>query len=100
MSWGDSIDEAYASVAANIAAFADIPGVFKDPGGAQRLRIRQIEVETPVELDLRASGDSVAALGTAPPVYRTETTIMPVFHTLRMTLLPDADLTADAEQPQ
>ena len=100
MSWDDGIDEAYASFAANVTAFADIPGVFEDPGGAQRLRIRQIEVETPIELDLRASGDGVAALGTAPPVYRTETTIMPVFHTLRMTLVPDAELTTDAEEGQ
>lgn len=89
MSWNDDIDEAYASFVDNIIAFADIPGIFEDPQHVQRLRVRKIEVETPIELDLRASKEAVTALGTAPPVYRTETTIMPVFHTLRMTLVPD-----------
>lgn len=90
MSWNEDIDEAYAPFVDNITAFSDIPGIFEDPLHIQRLRVRKIEVETPIELDLRVTKEGVAALGTAPPVYRTETTIMPVFHTLRMTLVSDA----------
>ncbi len=92
MSWNEGIDEAYADFVDNLVAFADIPGVFEDPHHIQRLRVRRIEVETPIELDLRSSNGDVSALGSAPPLYRLETTIMPVFHTLRLTLVPDAEL--------
>jgi hypothetical protein len=92
MSWNEGIDEAYASLVDNLVAFGDIPGVFEDPHHIQRLRVRRIEVETPIELDLRSSAGGVNALGSAPPLYRVETTIMPVFHTLRLTLVPAADL--------
>lgn len=98
MSWNEEIDEAYASFVDNITAFADIPGIFEDPHHVQRLRVRRIDVETPIELDLRASKEGVTALGAAPPVCRTETTIMPVFHTLRLTLVPDAELTTIEEE--
>lgn len=98
MSWNDEIDEAYASFVDNITAYADIPGVFEDPNRVQRLRVRRIEVETPIELDLRTSKDEITAIGSAPPVYRTETTLMPVFHTLRMTLVPLSDLTSSEEE--
>lgn len=98
MSWNEEIDEAYASFVDNITAFADIEGIFEDPHHMQRLRVRRVEVETPIELDLRVSREGVTALGTAPPVYRTDTTIMPVFHTLRLTLVPRAELTAIEEK--
>lgn len=98
MSWNEDIDEAYASFVDNITAFANIPGIFEDPYHVQRLRVSRIEVETPFELDLRTSQERVSALGSAPPLYRTETTIMPVFHTLRLTLVPIAELTAIEEK--
>jgi hypothetical protein len=47
---------------------------------------------------LRSSDGNVNALGSAPPLYRVETTIMPIFHTLRLTLVPAADLNL-AEEP-
>jgi hypothetical protein len=98
MSWYEEIDESYASFVDNITAFANIPGIFEDPQHMQRLRVCRIEVETPIELDLLATKEGVTALGSAPPLYQTETTIMPVFHTLRLTLVPGADLTAIEEE--
>jgi len=98
MSWDEEIDEAYVSFVDQLVAFGSIPGVFEDPHHIQRLRVRRIEVETPIELDLRSSDGSVNAIGGAPPLYRVETTIMPVFHTLRLTLVSAADLNP-VEQP-
>ncbi|MGI9498917.1 MAG: hypothetical protein ACR2P3_02695 [Geminicoccaceae bacterium] len=95
MSWRGGIDEAYATFADNITAFADLLGAYEDPSRSQRLRATRIEIETPVEIGLRASGGDVDALGTAPPIYRTETTIMPVFHTMRLTIVPIAQLTVE-----
>jgi hypothetical protein len=95
MAWGADIDEAYAPFAANITAFADLLGVYEDAARTQRLRATRIEIETPFELELRATAKGVGPIGAAPPVYRTETTIMPVFHTMRMTLVPATGLYRD-----
>ena len=89
MTWDRAeIDEAYARFAENMTAFADVVGTFEDPDGIQRMRVTRLEVETPVEMDLRVAKDGNVTLGAAPPVYRTETTILPVFHNLRITLEP------------
>ncbi len=95
MTWKPGIDEAYAPFAGNITAFADLLGAYEDPGKTQRLRATGIKVETPVELDLLSQGGHVMAIGTTPPVYRVETTIMPVFHTLRMTIVPSAEVNSE-----
>ncbi|MBS0124997.1 hypothetical protein [Thetidibacter halocola] len=92
MGWSADIDEAFASLAGNLTAFMDLAGTYEDGARTQRLRATRIEIETPIELDLRTADGGVAALGTAPPIYHAETGIMPVFHTLRITLVPVGEL--------
>ena len=89
MTWDRTqIDEAFAPFAGNITAFADVLGMFEDEAKTQRFRVTRLHVETPVELELRTAPDGTVSLGAAPPIYRADTTIQPVFHALRMTLVP------------
>jgi len=88
MTWDRSqIDEAYASFAGNITAFSDVLGVIEDENNIQRFSVEKFHIETPIELDLRQNENEEITLGSAPPIYRTQTTILPVFHTLRMTIV-------------
>jgi len=48
-----------------------------------------ITVAMPVELDILAGGGRVLALGGAPPTQAIETSVLPVFHQLRVTLVAD-----------
>jgi len=57
---------------------ADMPG--------QGALVEQLTVEMPVEIDLLAGGGTVLACGASPPTQRIETSILPVFHRLRVTL--------------
>ncbi|WP_404338215.1 hypothetical protein AB2M62_04700 [Sphingomonas sp. MMS12-HWE2-04] len=53
----------------------------EDPAGLER-----ITVDMPLELDLLSGGGQILALGASPPTQRIETSILPVFHRLRVTL--------------
>ncbi len=61
-----------------------------EPGAdATGFEIASIMVDLPVEVQLGGEGDMVSALGVSPPTQRIETTILPVFHRLRVTLAAD-----------
>ena len=57
---------------------------------AEAIRIDRITVDFPIELEVTVAGNTVARVGASPPTQRTETTVMPVFHQLRMTLEREA----------
>lgn len=89
MTWDrTAMDEAFAPFAGNVTAFADVLGLFEDAQRIQRFRVTALSVETPVELVVQTGTDGAVRLGAAPPIYRVDTTVMPVFHRLRMTLVP------------
>lgn len=89
MIWSrNKIDEAYARFSENLTAFGDLTGTFMDETGEQGVHATRIEVETPVEMDVCVQDDGSIFLGFAPPLYRIETSILPVFHTLHLTLEP------------
>jgi hypothetical protein len=95
MTWdGTAMDEAFAPFAGNVTAFADVLGLFEDAQGIQRFRVTALSVETPVELVVQTDSDGAVRLGAAPPLYRVDTTVLPVFHRLRMTLVPQHRLPA------
>ncbi|NIJ21102.1 hypothetical protein FHS95_002805 [Sphingomonas naasensis] len=61
-----------------------------DPAGLER-----ITVDMPIECDLLSGGGAVLALGASPPTQRIETSLLPVFHRLRVTLAALSDAEAD-----
>lgn len=51
--------------------------------------VERIVVAFPMELEVDTDGGAVVRLGSAPPTQYTETTVMPVFHQLRLTFTRD-----------
>lgn len=73
---------------------ADILSIDQVKDGAA---IAALEIALPLELDLLIGGDRVLALGASPPTQRIETTVLPVFHNLRVTLMADEMEGEDAD---
>lgn len=59
-----------------------VPPLVDDESGT-RSRITSYEVSTPLELDVVVEGGEVR-LGSAPPLYHLETSLMPVLHQVRL----------------
>jgi hypothetical protein len=53
------------------------------------LTVSELSVDLPIELRLSVDGGSVTSIAAGPPTQRTETSVMPVFHQLRLTLALD-----------
>jgi hypothetical protein len=56
----------------------------------QNFNTTRIAIALPVELTIDAAGPELR-LAVAPPRQRTETSIMPVLHRLRLTIVADGD---------
>ncbi len=46
--------------------------------------LEEVAIELPLELELDVRGGRVEAVRASPPTQRTETTVMPVLHRLRL----------------
>lgn len=66
-------------------------------GEQQQMRVERLSVDLPFELDLNTNG-AKPALHASPPMQYTETTIMPVFHRIRVTI--ECDPTDEKEVPR
>jgi hypothetical protein len=55
-----------------------------DPKTGQAMTIEQIRLDMPIELRVGVDNDGTVHLKGAPPTQRTETTIMPVFHRMKL----------------
>lgn len=58
------------------------------------MSIEKIEIETPCELDIRFDEYGKMVIGTTPPIYYVETSIMPTFHQMKITIAanPEVDV--------
>ena len=59
--------------------------------------IERLTIALPIELDVGQSPDGSIKLGASPPTQRIETSILPVFHHLEVTLAADSDTDSDPE---
>ncbi len=59
--------------------------------------ITALTITMPVEFDIFTPGGRVLALGAAPPTQRIETSVLPVFHRLSVTLVADEMEGEDAD---
>ncbi|MEQ8403459.1 MAG: hypothetical protein RKE49_00065 [Oceanicaulis sp.] len=77
----------------SLAAFvAELSGA--EAAAEAGLTVTTLSVDLPMELSLGVEDGAVRAIAAGPPTQRTETTVMPVFHRLRLTLaLDDAERT-------
>jgi hypothetical protein len=56
---------------------------------AGSVRLQRLVVETPVELQESRDGAGLLTVGIAPPRQALETTVMPVLHRLRITVVTE-----------
>lgn len=78
------IDEAMLNFAAFFVQMTEVDGYIADAEMQTACRIEKLELSMPVQLDLHVMDDGSVRLGGSPPLYYTETTVMPVFHQLRI----------------
>ncbi len=83
------VDEDFISFSDLVEDLSDIDGsikgVFNDD--AVNMEIEEVEMEVPVELSISVDDMGKVTLGGTPPQYSVETTIMPVFHQLKLKLI-------------
>ena len=84
-----SIDEAFLPFHAIVERIIAVPGEISDPEAGVRSYVYEIEIESPVELDLVRGDSGSLQIGTVPPLYRVDTTLQPVFHNLRIKAVLD-----------
>lgn len=89
-----------------VGAAAESPGEdIENPGATSSFRVSRLRVDLPVELDLRSGGGSGGGEGEesgggmilegSPPTQTTWTSVLPVLHRLRLTVVAD-----DGREPQ
>ena len=71
-----------------VVAMVDIDRV---QDASQEMHIDELTFDLPVELDPVVTDGQVNALGASPPTQIVETSTMPVFHHLRVTLAERGD---------
>ena len=86
-----SAEEYLHPVALLFEGFADLDGRLADDLLGVAMHVEEIKVDLPIELDAAAYEDGRVELVSAPPTQHVETTFMPVFHRLRLTVAPDGD---------
>lgn len=78
-------------VSATFASLADLDGRLVDDELGISMHVEEVKLELPIELDVAVEEDGRVLLASAPPTQHVETTYMPVFHQLRLTVTPDGD---------
>lgn len=63
----------------------------EDPYSNQAMMIEKVKVDMPVEFKVLVDDDGKATLKSNAPTQSTETTIMPVFHRMKLTVEPDVE---------
>jgi hypothetical protein len=54
--------------------------------GVGAMAVERLDLDLPVEFDVTALAGTVARVGVGPPTQWVETTVMPVFHRMRLTV--------------
>lgn len=82
--WGDDDDRD--TTLPTLSAFVRDLVVHESIGapGIGAMEVERLEVDLPMEVDVTALGDKVARIGIGPPTQWVETTVMPVFHRIRL----------------
>ena len=63
----------------------------EDPFSNQAMMIEKVKVEMPVEIQVLVGDDETTTLKSNGPTQNTETTIMPVFHRMKIIVELDGD---------
>lgn len=81
------IDEAFVLFGEHLLGYTEIVDSLGGPQDGFRMSVEELTVETPVELDIQVDGQGRLELGCVPPLYHLTTSVEPVFHRLRFTVI-------------
>jgi hypothetical protein len=81
------IDEALVPLRDLVEGLVIEGGQIEDEQLGVSMSIESIKLDLPVELDIFTDDNGQVIIGGAPPTQHTETSIMPVFHQLKMTVV-------------
>jgi hypothetical protein len=70
---------------------ADLDAALVDEEFGAAFLLDEAIVELPIELSIGVTDQGTVALATAPPTQHVETTYMPVFHQIRLSVRSDGD---------
>ncbi|UEM21763.1 hypothetical protein JL100_003070 [Skermanella mucosa] len=73
----------FGDFAADLAVFAE---TLEDADAGVSLAVESMTIDLPVELEVLVDDDGRVRLGGEPPTQVTATSVMPVFHRMRITL--------------
>ncbi len=92
------IDEAMLEMAEFVSQMTEVEGYLIDPENEIAMKLEEVKLSIPIELDLLVAEDGSVILGSSPPLYYTETTILPVFHQLNVTIKIDTSDAGSSKQ--
>jgi hypothetical protein len=86
------IDEAFLPFQQIVEKMVAFTGEIYDRDAGVRSRIYKCVIESPVELDVVRNDQGALQIGSTPPLYRVETTFLPAFHRMMVTVeIPEAE---------
>ena len=76
------IDEAFISFSDMVHKVLAVDGDFFDEENGVRTHISEMEVGTPIELDVKVDESGKVRIGAVPPLYRVYTSFRPSYHSV------------------
>ncbi|MBL6445548.1 hypothetical protein JMN32_04465 [Fulvivirga sp. 29W222] len=83
------VDEAMLEMSEFVYEMSDIDGYLTSEEAEFALKMEGAELDIPVQLDIRVAEDGTVKIGGSPPLYYVETTVMPVFHQMKIHIQRD-----------
>jgi len=77
------MDESFLPFSKIIEKLTTIQGEFTDEENGTHSYITDIEIDSPVELDVFFDKDGKLKIGTVPPLYYVDTTFRPSYHQIK-----------------
>ena len=87
------MDEAFLPLAELVPGLLPVLPDLYDAESGTRSRITGYDVTTPIELSIDVAADGTVALGGVPPLYHVSTSLLPVFHSIRLVAVQEGEVT-------
>lgn len=81
-----TIDEAMLEIGDFVGQMSEIDGYLFSGEEQFNLYAERISLDMPVQLDIKVTDTGIVKIGSSPPLYYVETSIMPVFHQIRINM--------------
>ncbi|HKK09330.1 MAG TPA: hypothetical protein VJ939_00765 [Bacteroidales bacterium] len=83
------IDEAFLKLSDFIQELSEHESKVEGGDYGFNMEVEEIKLGMPIQLDIVVEEDGKIALGGVPPLYYVETSVMPVFHSIKLSLGKD-----------